>query len=254
MQSTEDVGLWLRRFHRSSQQRPRLVCFPHAGGSASFFRPMAAALTSTVDVVALQYPGRQDRHAEPCVDDLGGLADRIHAVLSAELRADPGRPPALFGHSMGALLAFEVVRRLEREATVMPSHLFVSGREAAWMSRPLSRLDDASILAEVAVLSGTDNRFLADEELRGMVLPALRGDYLAVAGYRCAANVQVSCPVTALLGDRDPKVTVEGGRRWCDHTTGAFEHHVFEGGHFYLNTREAEVCQLITRRLEAPLH
>src|ERR1700712_4687720 len=114
---------WIRRFHESPGASARLVCFPHAGGAATYFYPLSRTLAPSIEALAVQYPGRQDRRAEPCVDDIHELADLVAPALLEW--AD--RPLALFGHSMGATLAFEVAGRLEK-AGVRPAGLFVSGR------------------------------------------------------------------------------------------------------------------------------
>lgn len=122
--------LWCRRFRSAGNPAARLVCLPHAGGAAPFYVPVAAALSPDVDVVAVQYPGRQDRRTEEPIDDLAALADRLYEVL----RRQPELPFALLGHSMGAVLAFEVARRLEADGRG-PSRLFASGRRAPSMYR-----------------------------------------------------------------------------------------------------------------------
>jgi len=110
-QNSSDDDLWCRRYRPARNATVRLVCLPHAGGSATFFLPVSAALSPGVDVVAIQYPGRQDRRAESPIDDIAALADRIHATV----RRQPEMPLILFGHSMGAVIGFEVTRRLEAE-------------------------------------------------------------------------------------------------------------------------------------------
>lgn len=112
-QTPVETGAWVRRFHPDGRDAAhRLICFPHAGGSASFYFPVSRALTPGVDVLAIQYPGRQDRRHEPCIDSIAALAD----ALAEEVRPWCDRPVTFFGHSMGATLAFEVARRLEAEA------------------------------------------------------------------------------------------------------------------------------------------
>src|ERR1051326_3612207 len=150
-------GQWLRRFHPAEDAAVRLVCLPHAGGAASFYFPVSQRLSGPFDVVAVQYPGRQDRRREPCIDDLRVLADAIAEAV----RPLTDRPVALFGHSMGATLAFEVAHRLG------VAHLFASGRRAP--SRPREerthQLGDAGLLADVRRLAGTDAQVLADDEI-----------------------------------------------------------------------------------------
>ncbi|MEV6318066.1 thioesterase II family protein [Streptomyces sp. NPDC051776] len=243
--SPADDGLWCRRFNPAPDAPDRLICFPHAGGSASYYLPVSTALSPRVDVVAVQYPGRQDRRLEPLIDDIGTLADRVHEVLRRD-RDD--RPLTFFGHSMGALVAFEVARRLERDGTG-PVRLFASGRRAPSRHRDenVHQRDDDGIIAEVKAMSGTDDRLLGDEELIRMIMPALRGDYRAVETYQCEPVVTVGCPVTALVGDRDPKTSVDEARDWGKHTTAAFDLRTFPGGHFYLNSRAADVMKVLEK-------
>lgn len=240
--------LWCRRFAPAPDAAHRLVCFPHAGGSASYYRPVASALSPGVDVVAVQYPGRQDRRNEPLIDDIGMLADEVHKVL----RGWDDRPLTFFGHSMGALLAFEVARRFEDEGSG-PVRLFASGRRAPSRHRDenVHRRDDAGIIEEITSMSGTDGRLLQDEELIRMILPALRGDYRAVETYRCPPGATVGCPVTALVGDSDPKTSIDEARDWEKHTTAEFDLRVFPGGHFYLDSRAADVLKVLAEHCTA---
>ncbi|MFJ4972553.1 thioesterase II family protein [Streptomyces sp. NPDC088755] len=227
-----EVG-WVRRYHPAPGADRRLVCFPHAGGSASYYFPVSRAIGPYADVLAIQYPGRHDRHGEACLDSIGGLAD----ALEGELPAWFDRPVTFFGHSMGALLAFEVARRLERRGIVLHG-LCVSGRRAP--SRPRSERvhlgGDEALLAHMARLSGTDSRVLGDPELMRLVMPAVRADYKAVETYAYTDGPPLSCPVLALTGDDDPQVTLEEAGAWAEHTGGGFALKVFPGGHFYLNT------------------
>lgn len=224
------------------------MCFPHAGGSASYFRPVSAALSPATEVLVVQYPGRQDRHREPLVDDLTTLADTLAEVLDD----GDGRPTVFFGHSMGATLAFEVGRRLEARGTRLAG-LFVSARRAPSAPRDerTHLKDDEGLLAEMRTLNGTESQVLEDEELVRMVLPAIRNDYRAAETYRYTPGPDVSCPVTALLGDEDRKVTVAEAEQWREHTSGPFELKVYPGGHFYLNVHHAAVNALLAEALAA---
>jgi surfactin synthase thioesterase subunit len=246
MEPSEVNGSWLRRFNPEPGQGVRLVLLPHAGGSASYFFAMSKALSPVADVLAIQYPGRQDRLADPCIDNVDGLAAGVFAAL--EPLTD--RPIALFGHSLGASVAFEVARCLEQDGLV-PSCLFVSGRRApaANVDHGTYRLSDDGLLAEMQLLSGTDERVLADQELVRMVLPAIRNDYQAAETYTYRPGPVLGCPIVAMVGDRDPRVPVETVRNWVDYTTGQFELQVFAGGHFYLDTHRAEVIEAVMQRL-----
>ncbi|MFI6766028.1 thioesterase II family protein [Streptomyces sp. NPDC050355] len=247
MNSTEDNELWVRRFHPSPEAGARLVCLPHAGGAASFYFPVSAALAPRVDVLAVQYPGRQDRRKEPCIDSLPELARQV----VPRLLPWTDRPLALFGHSMGASLGFEVARLLEHQHGVVPVALFASARRAPSAHRDefVHRQSDDRLIREVEELSGTDSQLLRDPEMRSMVLPALRGDYKAAETYRYAPGPDLGCPITALIGDADPRVTVEEARAWAAHTTGEFALKIYGGGHFYLNQHSGGVVREISGQL-----
>lgn len=237
-----DAEKWLRRFERAPDAAVRLVCLPHAGGSASFFFPLAKALVPAVEVLAVQYPGRQDRRHEPPVDSIGELTDRILAVL----RPFDDRPLALFGHSMGAIIGYELALRLPA-----PVHLFVSGRRAPSRYRDDDPrgVSDERLVAELRKLGGSDAAMLADPELLAMILPAIRSDYRAVESYRHEPGRRLDCPVTAFTGDRDPRVSVGEARAWAEHTTGPAELHVLPGGHFFLVEQAAPMIATMTEKL-----
>jgi len=240
--TTADDDLWCRRYRRSETATARLVCLPHAGGSAPFFLPVAAALSPEVDVVAIQYPGRQDRRRERPLTDVGGLADRIASIL----RRQAHLPVTFFGHSLGAVIAFETVRRLEAGGD-HPVRIFASGRRAPSTHRDeqVHRRDDDGILAEVRALNGTSSSLLGDDELMRAALPALRADYQAAETYRCDPAVTVDCPITVLTGDDDPKTTPAEADAWQRHTTGGFAVHTFRGGHFFLTDHAPQITGLL---------
>ncbi|MFG2139927.1 thioesterase II family protein [Streptomyces sp. NPDC048650] len=247
MNTTEDNDLWVRRFHPAPEAVTRLVCLPHAGGSASYYFRVAEALAPDIDVLAVQYPGRQDRHREPCVESLPELARQVvHRLLPWT-----DRPLALFGHSMGASLAFEVARLLEHAHGVTPAALFASGRRAPSAHRDefVHRTGDEQLIREVQELSGTDAQLLENAEMLRMVLPAIRSDYKAAETYRYVPGPDLSCPVTALIGDTDPRVTLDEARSWAAHTTGTFDLKVYGGGHFYLNQHSRAVNREISAQL-----
>ncbi|MFH9065065.1 thioesterase II family protein [Streptomyces coeruleorubidus] len=244
---------WIRRFHASPDRNHRLVCFPHAGGAASTYHRLSMQLTPDVEVLSVQYPGRHDRHSEPLIDSIPVLADHAHAALRAWIAsAGAAVSPALFGHSMGAVVAFEVARRMEADGTP-PAHLFVSGRRAPSRYREeyAHLLDDDRLLREITALGGTESAVLADPDLRRMVLPVVRNDYKAIETYGCPPDAVLAyTPVTALVGDSDPRATLEETEAWRDHTKARFAMHVFDGGgHFYLADSHAQVASLVAAAL-----
>jgi surfactin synthase thioesterase subunit len=215
---------------------------------------LARALPADFDVVSVQYPGRQDRYAEAPYTALAPLVEAVVEELTRELAADTRRPYALFGHSMGACVAFETARLLLARAELpRPQRLFLSGRGAPG-SRAGIRRDvhsDAGLLAEVRSLGGTDQTMLDNPELLEMVLPALRADYRALETYRWQGGEPLAVPITILIGDHDPMVPVQSARAWQEHTGGDFAFKVFPGGHFYLVDHVDQVSAAITEGLLA---
>ncbi|GLY44345.1 oleoyl-ACP hydrolase [Amycolatopsis sp. NBRC 101858] len=237
---------WFRRFAASPEAKARLVCLPHAGGSAPFYFPVAKALAPDVEVLAVQYPGRQDRRHEPFLTSIDAMADRVAELLVKHT----DRPLALFGHSMGAMVAYETARRLERAGAEVAA-LFVSGRRAPSRTRDESvhtRTDDG-VIAELRRLSGTEADLLGDDDVVRMILPVVRNDYRAVETYRYTPGEPLTAPIIAFTGSDDPMATVDEVASWADHTDGGFDLVELSGGHFFL-TRHQDV---ILRRLAGEL-
>jgi surfactin synthase thioesterase subunit len=224
------------------------VCFPHAGGSASYYLPLSRALSPEFDVYALQYPGRQDRYKEPLVQSIDEMADRVFAVLGD--LADG--PVAFFGHSMGAVLAFEVARRLEAQTGRRPVALFASGSRAP--SRYLGRREEEGEVDFIKVmrdLGGTDPRVLNEPDMLATFLPAFRSDYLALEAYHRGTEFGISAPIVVMTATDDPKTTEADARAWHEHTTAGGEVHTFDGGHFYLEKNPRGVIEVIAQTLRA---
>jgi surfactin synthase thioesterase subunit len=245
----EYVEKWVRRYHPAPEARVRLVCLPHAGGSATFFFPVAKALAPEVEVLAVQYPGRQDRRHETVLESVPELVERILAAL----RHLDDRPLALFGHSMGATLAYELALRLPSAGLPAPTHLFASGRRAPsrYRDERVHEGSDERLVAELRFLSGTSADMLADPEVLGMILPAIRGDYRAVETYRHDPGRRLDCPITILTGDEDPKVSLDEAAAWAGHTIGPSDLRVLPGGHFFLVDRAADVLGILREKLGA---
>ncbi|MEV1294076.1 alpha/beta fold hydrolase [Pseudonocardia sp. NPDC049635] len=255
MTTSVSTDLWFRRFRAGDDNRApraRLLCFPHAGGAASYFTGLSARLRPDVDVVAVQYPGRQDRRSEPFATDLATLADRIVEQLDVRTVAD-GLPLVLFGHSMGATVGYEVARRLEHAHERPVDRLVVSARNAPSEHRSagIHRLDDAGVVDELRRTGGTSGDLLADAEMLQLVLPVVRADYTAAETYSWVPGPPLRAPIDGLCGDRDPRVAPEDLRGWAAHTTGGFTLRSVPGDHFYFGADPSPVVSLVRERLAA---
>ncbi|MFG2846353.1 thioesterase II family protein [Kitasatospora sp. NPDC048296] len=217
------------------------MAFPHAGGSATYWYPLSERLAPAVETLALQYPGRQDRRHEEPLSSIPELADRAFEALADE---DP-RPLALFGHSLGSILAFEVALRLQAAGRT-PAWLFASGYPAPSRLRggDVHLRGDAGVIDELRTVGGTDPVWLENTEFMQSVLPALRADYTAIETHE-RGDGALDCPLTMLTGDDDPHTTLDEARAWAEHTTTAFDLRVFPGGHFYLDQHLPEIAELI---------
>ncbi|MEU3711989.1 thioesterase II family protein [Streptomyces catenulae] len=226
-----------------------LVCFPHAGGAATTYIPLSQHLAPELDVVAVQYPGRQDRRHEPPIAQLPRLAELIATALLPDLSG----PYAFFGHSMGALVAYETARVLREQGARRPERLFLSARGAPGdRPDPGDAMTDADVLTTVGRLGGRGTEALSDPEMRAMVLPALQADYRALAAYAHLPGAPLNCAVSVLTGDADPVVHTEAALGWRTLFAGEFRAHRFVGGHFYLEEEVAAVAALVRADLRRP--
>ena len=237
---------WLRDYRPAAQPRVRLVCFPHAGGSASFYRTWARLYPVSVQTLVVQYPGREDRLSEPFITDMDQLADQVSEVLlgASDL------PLALFGHSMGAAVAYEVARRLEPAGRAVRA-LIVSGRPAPHRQREksLHLADDARLTEELRRFGKTPEGVFAETALRELVLSTTRNDYTLIETYEPRCGPALRCPIHVLLSVCDTEVTRDEAEAWGDLTEAACSVRRFAGGHFYLKTNPAPVIQAVVELL-----
>lgn len=249
---TDEFTTWLRRLHPGPDTPRPLICFPAGGGSASSYRALAEHLAPATTVYAVQYPGRQDRIGDPAVPSIPDLADHITEAMAPLLTAGP---VALFGHSMGATVAFETARRVERRGGTVTT-LFVSGRPDPSFDEhaTLHRGPDNDLIADLERLANdpASVRILRTEpELAAMVLPAVRNDYQAVETYRYRGTGTLTCDIVALLGREDPTTTPAQLQAWREHTSGSFDARLFPGRHFYLDERPREVAEAVREKIAA---
>ncbi|PWW65816.1 alpha/beta fold hydrolase [Actinokineospora spheciospongiae] len=225
---------WVRCFAQRPGAARTLLCFPHAGGAASSYRGWTAHLPEDVEQWVVQYPGREDRIAHAVVDEMDALVDAVVAAVEPALG---DRPVVVFGHSMGASVAHEVVLRLAELRPGLVRRLVVSGRPGPADQKPREEFvhlrDDAGVTAELTALGGTAAEAFADPQLAAMLLPVIRNDFALIERYRPGGAV-LDLEVVAITGDADPSMAAETVDSWAAATTGPFTRHVHPGGHFYL--------------------
>jgi surfactin synthase thioesterase subunit len=217
---------------------PKLYIFPHAGGSAQYYVPFANAFTCDIKRIAVQYPGQRGTHDLASFTSIPDLAGQVCQMLPQPDQADGA--VAFFGHSMGALLAFDVARRFE-EAGKPIAALFVSACAApGQIGYEYIPESDRGLLDAVSELTGANPEFLQNEEFAAKILPTLRG-LRAIAAYECTPDSTVSCPIYAYVADHDDIATYEKVVPWSERTTAEFTARVFTGHHFYLNDHLPEL-------------
>lgn len=234
---------WIVCPRRNPAAKARLVCFPCAGGGASAFIGWRDRLPDDIEISAVQPPGREHRVNEQPYTRMEPLVTDIVRALSS--RTD--LPFVLFGHSLGALVAFEAARGLRRNHSRLPVHLIVSAHGAPHLPlghRQRFDLPDEEFVAELKQINGTPEGVLENPELRALLVPLLRADFEVNETYSYSDDTPLELPITALGGLDDSSVPREALQAWEEHTSARFDLHLFRGGHFFLNT-EFEAVLLI---------
>ncbi len=246
---TATLGSWIAGRKANPRARLRLFCFPYAGGSALMFRAWSNALPADVEVCPIQLPGRSTRLMERPFTELAPLIQALTRALSSLL----DKPFAIFGHSLGALVGFELARRLRRQYGVNPVRLFVSAGCAPQIPRrgsPIHILPGREFLAQVSRLNGIPMEVWKDEELMEIVLPSLRADFTVYETYVYSVEPPLNCPISTFGGSQDGKVSRSDLEAWRDQTTASFALRMLPGDHFFPNTTQPLLLQMLSRELQ----
>lgn len=239
--------LWVPYHRPRPGARVRLICLPYAGGSASLYHSWAEALPADVDVCGVQLPGRETRLQEPPVRKM----DQLVPMLTEALRPWLDLPFAIFGHSMGALVGFEMVRELRRRGEQLPIHLFASGCHAPQFPDPavVYDLPDDDFLGYLYSIGGLNDAVAGNKELIALMLPMMRADSEVTETYTCQPAAPFDFPITAFAGLEDPMTTHVEVEGWREHTTNRFGIAYFPGDHWFLQTARDEILQAIIKNL-----
>jgi surfactin synthase thioesterase subunit len=241
------LSKWFVRPHIRPSAGLKVFCVPYAGVGASAFRGWADRFAADVEVTYIQLPGRESRLRETPIASIPAAARALAAAMEPALDC----PYAMFGHSLGAVVAFETVRDLRRRGIPEPTHLFVSASRAPQLSWPhptMGQLDDLSFLREIDSRYGgtVPRQVMESAELRELFVPSLRADLRALEAYELTDGPPLRCAISAFAGTADPSVSAPTIEEWRCQTTGRFRFRTIEGGHLFLQTaRQALLDALI---------
>ncbi|NJK49469.1 thioesterase [Candidatus Gracilibacteria bacterium] len=242
---------WLSCPKPNPQARLRLFCFPYAGAGASIFRPWSNTLPSSIEVCCAQLPGREKRWREKPLSELSPLIQTLAQVLLPYL----DKPFAFFGHSVGALVSFELARQLRRQNSPSPLHLFVSGRRApqiAHLNSPIHQLPTSAFVEELRRYNGTPEAVLQSPELMQLLLPVLRADLALDEVYTYISEPPLDCSISAFGGLQDKKANYQDLEAWREQSLRKFTLRTFIGDHFFIKPNNERILQAILEDLSQP--
>ena len=250
------TNAWFKSNYASRQGDLKLFCFPYAGGSALIYRNWASYLPPAVEVISLELPGRGARIKEPPIVSMPVLIESVVEHMLPLLNT----PFVFFGHSMGAMIAFELARSLRRQINCEPQALFIAGRRAPQIpdESPVAyNSPEKEFIEELYRIDGTPKEVLENAELMGLMIPLLRSDFQLVQTYEYSVDEPLRCPITAFGGLDDIEETRDKLLLWKEHTVSAFKLHMLPGDHFFLRSSQAILLGLLAdelNRIIARLH
>ena len=226
----------------------RLFCFPYAGGSAQIYVDWHEYLPDSVEVVALQYPGRGSRFADPLIGTCKEMVDSIIPEMLPALN----KPFALFGHSNGGMVSFELARELYKRGVTNQLHHFLSAKRAIHLPpvrKPMHNLPFDEFIEQIVDLGGTPPEILAQKELMELFVPILRSDFSLGETFSYQDTHKLHCDATLLYGSEDNDVPKEDVLAWQQLIEKPVDTHEFEGGHFFINSGKEKVLELVNHKL-----
>lgn len=241
---TSKLHSWFFNANVNSRANLRIFCFPYAGGGASVFREWSRFFPKDVEVCPVQLPGRESRGLESPMTSLSHIVQAIVVEIEPLLQT----PYAFFGHSMGALIAYETACQINSKYGKPPAHLFVSGRSGPslpYTKKKLYQLPDDAFKNELRLMNGTPEAVLQHDELMQLLLPRLRADFEVCETYSYIQNQPLPCPISAFGGKADYGVSAASLAAWNEHTLNEFNLYMFDGDHFFLHNQQENVMQTV---------
>lgn len=239
---------WCVKPNPVSSAKLKLICLPFAGGSSQAYRSWVSIMPPTVELIAVELPGRGTRLNEPLISHLPTMVKQLAQGILPEL----DRPFALFGHSMGTSIGFELTQFLLKQYNTAPEHLFFSGRPAPHLNEreePIHQLDDKAFIEKLRSFEGTPSEVLDHEELMAFMLPIIRADFTMIETHVWDTYPPFNIPLTVFGGLNDESARRDELIAWKNYTTGSFNVRMFPGGHFYLQQSYHTLVQALLRDL-----
>jgi len=240
---------WIANRNLRNDSQLRMFCFPYAGGSSLMYRDWYKFLPSEIEVVPIELPGRGIRLREKPYKGLLPLVEQVAIALTQYLN----KPFVLFGHSMGALISFELARYLRRMGLPMPEKLFLSGHSAPHLPRtekPIHNLPDKQFLEEIKTLNGTPDEVLKNGELMQLLVPVLKADFQVCETYSFRPEQPLKCPITAFGGEEDKSVGHQRLEEWKEHTESDFKLYILPGDHFFIQKSQYQLLQILFKETQ----
>ncbi|TCP65798.1 thioesterase II family protein [Baia soyae] len=227
----------------------KLLCLPYAGGSARVFLDWKNDLHADIELIPVELPGRGKRFGEALISDFHQLVEDIYQNIKNEISG----PYCFFGHSMGSLIVFEVMRKLKAEKQPMPMCCILSGKNPPHvpLRNHIHALDDEEFLAKIFGYGGTPAEMLHNQELASIFLPIIRSDFQAIELYEPPADrEQMDCPFVVFYGTEDPYVSTDLVKEWSLYTTSSCEFYAYSGGHFFIQEKREQVVEQVNSVLD----
>ncbi|HEY9695462.1 MAG TPA: thioesterase II family protein [Oculatellaceae cyanobacterium] len=246
--SKSALGAWVTFPQANPQANLRLFCLPYAGGSSVTFRTWSNHLPKSIEICPIELPGRGSRFIEAPFTRLDLLVEAIASSLLPYL----DKPFAFFGHSMGAVISFELTRLINKKYGLLPAHLLIAGRHAPQLRDrhpPIHTLPKPAFIQGLCRYKGMPKQVLENTELMEVFLPILRADFAICETYKYIDEPPLPCPITAFGGLQDSETSVDELEAWHKQTNNSFSSHLLPGDHFFIQSDQLLLLQLITQTL-----
>lgn len=235
---------WLVRNRVGKNTDFRLFCFSYAGGNAATFRRWHEVLAENVEVVSIQLPGRANRYGEPVITEMDSLIDQLLSAMSGCL----DKPYALFGHSLGSRIAFQLAVECSKRRLRMPSHFIGSASRSPDLPIGIGdiyKLPDEEFLTEMGKLNGTPISILENKDLMQMLLPQLKADFCLAYEYQYTGDIKLDIPLSIFSGKEDTEITYNQLQKWGDYFITSPDITMFEGGHFFIDDENSGIVDKV---------